>query len=637
MRTYDIVNAGPRNRFMANGRIVSNSGRIFQPQNLPRPTLKNDAIENGIEAMKLGVEDLLFDNVMELCTSAIRGCIVAPEGRKLVIADLSNIEGRMLAFLAGEQWKLDAFAAYDQGEGHDLYKLAYARSYNIKPEDVTPDQRQIGKVMELACFGPDTQVLTQHGPVAIKDITVYHRLWDGQTWVKHQGVITRGNRKVMLLDGVEITPDHEVLCGEIWRSAKTVASCQTFRDLASATGSASLRSLVLISARGVDCEAWSLSALVARLHTPLQSATFAGVPAHGVTTAPRKPGANGGKTGSDMPTSARTTPIDVGSATAYPLPSTAATTRTTRASPVTGGAASTYTNRGERTERHTSLISLGLTVGTNPNSNLTGSTSTEATSPETFGSSLDAPTGITSERSGTCNSDSTHWRPVYDIAHAGPRNRFTILTDSGALVVHNCGYQGSRGAFLTMGANYGIVLPDYTAHEIVMAWRGAHSSIKNLWYLTEEAVRRALAVPGRTFTAGLLTYRMDGSWLRCFLPSGRRSLCYPNARIDDGGRIVYDGQDFTKQWVTVVTYGGKLVENATQAAARDVLAAGLVLAEKAGYNPVLHVHDEIICETPDDPSFTAEGLAALMSQTSQWTVGLPLAAAGFETHRYRKG
>ena len=188
-----------------------------------------------------------------------------------------------------------------------------------------------------------------------------------------------------------------------------------------------------------------------------------------------------------------------------------------------------------------------------------------------------------------------------------------------------------------MGAIYGLVMPDYTAHEIVMAWRGANSSIKNLWYLTEEAVRRALAVPGRTFTAGLLTYRMDGSWLRCFLPSGRRSLCYPNARIDDGGRIVYDGQDLNKQWVTVVTYGGKLVENATQAAARDVLAAGLVLAEKAGYTPVLHVHDEIICETPDDPSFTAEGLAALMSQTSQWTVGLPLAAAGFETHRYRKG
>lgn len=78
-------------------------------------------------------------------------------------------------------------------------------------------------------------------------------------------------------------------------------------------------------------------------------------------------------------------------------------------------------------------------------------------------------------------------------------------------------------------------------------------------------------------------------------------------------------------------------ENLTQATARDVLAAGLLAAEAAGYNPVLHVHDEIICETPDDPSFSAEGLAALMSRGTQWSVGLPLAAAGFETYRYQKG
>ena len=77
-------------------------------------------------------------------------------------------------------------------------------------------------------------------------------------------------------------------------------------------------------------------------------------------------------------------------------------------------------------------------------------------------------------------------------------------------------------------------------------------------------------------------------------------------------------------------------ENATQAASRDILAAGLAAAEAAGYNPVLHVHDEIICETPDDPAFNADGLAALMSRGTQWSVGLPLAAAGFETYLYRK-
>ena len=127
------------------------AGRIFQPQNMMRPTMKKSDIAMGIDLIKARCPEILFPDVMTLCGNAARGCIVAAPGRKLVVADLSNIEGRMLAELAGETWKLGAFAAYDAKTGPDLYKMTYAKSFGVLPSDVEDDspERQIGKVQEL--------------------------------------------------------------------------------------------------------------------------------------------------------------------------------------------------------------------------------------------------------------------------------------------------------------------------------------------------------------------------------------------------------------------------------------------------------------------------------------------------------
>ena len=371
------------------------SGRLFQPQNLPRPSHSYAEVEESIEAFKAGTADLLFPDVIARASSCIRSAIIAPEGKKLIAADLSNIEGRMLAWLADEEWKIKAFAEFDAGIGHDLYKLAYARSFGIAPEAVTKDQRQLGKVQELAL-----------------------------------------------------------------------------------------------------------------------------------------------------------------------------------------------------------------------------------------------------------------------------------------------GYQGAVGAFLSMAQLYGMDLPEDEVIRLVKSWRRANSKIRDFWYWLGDAAISATQKPGVVHHCGRLILRRDGAWLRIQLPSGR-FLCYPQPRVEmvrepcrecdgDGYVLPHDatptaflpeddpaavrctacggsgwGRDkqqltyagvnqYTRKWERLRTYGGKLAENVTQAASRDVLAFGMTAAEAAGYEVVLSVHDELITETPDDPAFSPEGLSEILATNPPWAAGLPLAAAGFEGGRYRK-
>ena len=375
-------------QFMGAVRTGRWTGRLFQPQNLPRGTMSPEEVEEGIAALKSGLAAVLYPDVTQLVSNCLRASICARPGYKLVVADLSNIEGRVLSWLAGEGWKLEAFGAYDAGKGPDLYKVAYGRAFGIAPEDVSKKQRQIGKVMELAM--------------------------GYQGGVGAFATFARGY-------GVDLS--------EMARHVK--ASC-------------------------LPGDWWGSSRLV--------------------------PG--GGST---------------------------------------------------------------------------------------------------------------------DLA------------------------------------------PDeWAACDVIKRlWRRAHPAITRFWADVDSAVKHVLSGMSPVAVAGRVTFSMCGSYLVARLPSGR-PVCYPAARLPGGEAsggcsFEYYGQiQATRRWDYIRTYAGKIVENLTQACARDVLASALPAAEQLGYKTVLSVHDELITEVPDDPRFSAAGLSRIMATAPAWAPGLPLSAAGFAAYRYKK-
>jgi DNA polymerase bacteriophage-type len=128
------------------------SAKILQTDNLPRPMIPVEQQRLAIACFKAGTDYLLDDKPLaHYASECLRGAVIAAPGHRLLVADYSSVEPRYTAWVSGEAWKLDAFRRYDTHTGPDLYKLSYARCFNVPLERVTKPQRQIGKVIELFC------------------------------------------------------------------------------------------------------------------------------------------------------------------------------------------------------------------------------------------------------------------------------------------------------------------------------------------------------------------------------------------------------------------------------------------------------------------------------------------------------
>ena len=212
------------------------------------------------------------------------------------------------------------------------------------------------------------------------------------------------------------------------------------------------------------------------------------------------------------------------------------------------------------------------------------------------------------------------------------------LRQQGKVAELALGYGGGFGAMKKM--DKAGTIPDDEIPMIISNWRKASPRICKFWYNVEGAAKTAMEERRTVKLKHGITFSYINHILFIGLPSGRK-LAYYNARIEDGKKgkpaITYEGVDQeTKAWGRNETWGGKLVENIVQAVARDCLAETIKRVSSAGYQIVMHVHDEIIVDVPKADTSALKTITDIMAQPISWAPGLPLRGDGYETDYYRK-
>jgi DNA polymerase bacteriophage-type len=200
------------------------------------------------------------------------------------------------------------------------------------------------------------------------------------------------------------------------------------------------------------------------------------------------------------------------------------------------------------------------------------------------------------------------------------------------------GYMGGLGAWRKFEPEK---FSDQEVETFKKEWRAAHPTIKRFWHDIDRAAWTAVHERGRVVSRGRVAFKCSGAFLFLKLPSGRK-ISYPNPRIlieDEHHQSVVFSDNTAGQFTDCRhgkgAYGGLWTENVVSGIARDILVEAMFRVEAAGYQIVLHVHDELVAEVLQ--SFGSEQeFVHLMTRRPAWALDLPIAASAWSGPRYCK-
>ena len=644
----------------------ANTGRMtgvtLSPHNLPRDHFTDAEGEHDTEAEQAAIDKLLAGVPVgsEDLKKLVRPLLMGP----FTVSDYSAIEARLTAWAAGEDSVLESFR-----NGEDIYVATAERMGGAK----AGFDRQRGKSATLGCIAEGSLVLTDRGLVPIENVGITDKVWDGVEFVRHEGVVYKGQKEVVRYGGLTATPDHKV-----WASFE--GEPRTVRlDYAASCGARLIRT----GSSGAPVRLGEDHQPGGALHPEglahaddadrvLRVRTTAvvkpGEPALGSlerlpvvqqsTRSSEVPGSNPHRCQAAMHKSPRSELEALrGSGDNLRLPFGYRSRALDSGEPRGAAAEARTRSCGQRQRlcpRESPLGNARAEYG-QPTDYDSGRVSTRGLALRGRSSAEEDSTGVlprTDHRaSASCGereaqelAQNRTTVAVYDIVNAGPRHRFTVSD----VLVHNCGFGGGAGALLNLGGAkiYPKGTPDDVIWEgltsLVETWRVAHPHIVSWW----KQVHTAFDKGGPASRRIPVDVEIVGNDRYVWLPSGR-ALVYHNCRREYVQPKDRNGKPLPyrrRAWVCDAVVGNGTqrrivggptqVENIIQAIGRDLLTHALVNVERAGFRTVTHVHDEIVTETTG--GLTVERLSSLMCDLPDWAEGLPVEAAGYTTQRYRK-